>query len=184
MAPEVQTRRMTADELLTLPDDGLRRHELVRGELRQVSPVGRRHGEVAGRVFALLDPFLRRSGLGRVMVEVGFRLESDPDTVLGPDVAFLARERITEVGEEAFVAGPPELAVEVVSPGDTYNEVHEKALDWLAFGARLVWVVAPRRRTVSVYRASDDIVVLDAEATLDGGEVVPGWSVLVAELFE
>jgi Uma2 family endonuclease len=183
MAPEVQTRRMTADELFALPDDGYHRHELVRGELRRMSPVGRRHGEIAVRLGALLDPFLRRAGLGRVMVEVGFRVERDPDTVLGPDVAFLARERITQQDEEGFVAGPPELAVEVVSPNDTYNEVHEKALDWLAFGARLVWVVAPRRRTVTVYRAPDDIVVLDAEATLDGGDVMPGWSATVAELF-
>lgn len=183
MAPEVQTRRMTADELLTLPDDALRRHELVRGELRRMSPVGRRDGEIAGRVLALLDPFLRPSGLGRVMVEVGFRVESDPDTVLGPDVAFLARERITEEGEEAFVIGPPELAVEVVSPGDTYNEVHEKALDWLAAGTRLVLVVHPRPRTVTAYRSAADIVILRDGDTLEAGDVVAGWSVAVAELF-
>jgi Uma2 family endonuclease len=184
MAPEVQTRRMTADELLSLPRDG-HRYELVRGELRELSPVGWPHGTIALHLGALLDTFVRSSGLGTVGVEVGFRLESHPDTVFGPDVAFLSRERLASAESlEGYITGPPDLAVEVVSPNDTYNEVHEKALDWLAFGARLVWVVASRRRTVTVYRASDDIVVLDAEATLDGGEVVPGWSVLVAELFE
>jgi Uma2 family endonuclease len=117
--------------------------------------------------------------------ESGFRLETGPDTVRAPDAAFIARERLPVGGlPERYWPAAPDLAVEVVSPGDTYNEVHEKALDWLAFGARLVWVVAPRRRTVTVYRAPDDIVVLDADATLEGGDVVPGWSARVAELFE
>lgn len=184
MAPDVQTRRMTADELFELPDDGFHRYELIRGELIQMPPPGAQHGGIAARVVTLLDPHVRRERLGAVLGETGCRLEGDPDTVRAPDAAFIARERLPAGGlPERYWQGAPDLAVEVVSPTDTYVEVQEKALEWLTFGARLVWVIGPRRRTVTVYRAPDDIVVLDAEATLDGGDVVPGWSVRVAELF-
>ena len=184
MASEVQTRPMTADELFALPDDGFHRYELVRGELITMPPPGAQHGGIAARVVSLLDPHVREHGLGKMLGESGFRLETGPDTVRAPDAAFIARERVPADGlPEKFWAGAPDLAVEVVSPGDTYEEVHEKALEWLALGARLVWVITPRRRSVTIYRAPDDIVVLDAEATLDGGDVIPGWSAPVAELF-
>jgi Uma2 family endonuclease len=184
MATEVRTRRVTADELFALPDDGFSHHELVRGELVRLTPPGGEHGEIAARVVELIAPFVREHRLGKVLVETGFRVESDPDTVRSPDAVFVASDRVPDGGTpKAYWPGAPDLPVEVVSPTDTYVEVQEKALEWLAFGARLVWVVAPHRRTVTVYRAPDDIVVLDAEATLDGGDVIPGWSAPVAELF-
>lgn len=184
MASEVQTHRMTADELFDLPDDGFHRYELVRGELITMPPPGAQHGGIAARVVELLAPHVRKQDLGKMLGESGFRLEAGPDTVRGPDAAFIARERLAVGGlPEKYWPGAPDLAVEVVSPDDTYAEVQEKALEWLSFGTRLVWVIAPRRRTVTVYRAPDDIVVLRADATLDGGDVVPGWSVPVAELF-
>lgn len=127
MASEVQTRPMTADELLDLPDDGFHRCELVRGELITMPPPGAQHGGTAATVVELLAPHVRKQRLGKVLGESGFRLETGPDTVRGPDAAFIARERVPADGlPEKYWPGAPDLAVEVVSPGDTYDDVHEK----------------------------------------------------------
>jgi len=184
MASEVQTHAMTADELFALPDDGFHRYELVRGELVTMPPPGAQHGGIAARVVSLLDPHVREERLGTMLGESGFRLETGPDTVRAPDAAFIARERLPVGGlPERYWPAAPDLAVEVVSPSDTYDEVHEKALDWLAAGTRLVLVVHPRPRTVTAYRSAADIVILRDGDTLEAGDVVAGWSVAVAELF-
>ncbi len=116
--------------------------------------------------------------------ETGFRIGRDPDTVRAPDVAFIRRARVEEAGEaEGFWPGAPDLAVEVVSPGDSFAEVEEKVSDWLAAGCRMVVVVNPRRRTATVYRSRSDVTLLAEDDVLDGGDVVPGWRVPVRELF-
>lgn len=89
---------MTAGELLALPDDG-RRHELVEGELREMTPVGARHGEAAAALTVLLGQHVRAQRLGRVLAaETGFRISRNPDTVRAPDVSFVARERVPSTG--------------------------------------------------------------------------------------
>jgi Uma2 family endonuclease len=116
--------------------------------------------------------------------ETGFRLASDPDTVRAPDVAFVIKTRVEEVGEfEGFWPGAPDLAVEVISPGDSYTEVEEKVEEYLQAGARAVWVVDPRRRTITVYRSLTDITILTENDTLEGGDLIPGFSCRVAEVF-
>jgi len=184
MAPGVATHPLTADELLTLPDDGMR-HELLRGELTNVVPPGYRHGRVVAAVAAKLEQHVAARGLGHVLAgDPGFHLSSDPDTVRAPDVAFVAQARVDALGvPDGFWPGAPDVAIEVVSPGDSYSDLQEKALEWLAAGARLVLVVDPRRRTVTAYRSADRIVELSAGQVLDASDGVPGWSISVEELF-
>jgi Uma2 family endonuclease len=174
----------TADELLTLPDDGCR-YELVRGELRRMPPAGSEHGAVAINIGVLVSQFVKTHSLGVVFgAETGFKLASDPDTVRAPDLAFVRRERIPQEGiPQGFWPGAPDLAVEVVSPSDTYTAVEEKVREWLDAGTRLVLVVNPRTRTVTVYAAQMQVTRLTESDLLTGGEVLPGFSCRVAELF-
>jgi len=180
MSSPAQARTMTADDLLALPDDGMR-HELVEGELRTMTPAGRDHGVLALRAGRLLGAHVDAHGLGlATAAETGYRIASDPDTVLTPDAAFVSRER--SASEPGYWAGAPDLAIAVVSPSDTYTEVQEKALRWLDAGCRLVVTLDPRRRTVTAYRSPSDIVILGDADTLDASDVVDGWTVRVGEL--
>ncbi len=167
-----------------MPDDGMR-HKLVRGELRTMTPPGAEHGRVAATVGMLLGVHARQTGSGVTFAaETGFVLARDPDTVRAPDAAFVARERVEAVGRTPkYWPEAPTLAVEVVSPEDSFREVEEKALEWLTAGAITVLVLDPPRRTATVYRGKGDAHVHSAEETLDLSDAVPGFSVVVAELF-
>lgn len=182
MATRLDT--LTAEELLAMPRGRVRR-ELVRGELREMTPAGDRHGNVGMRLAWRLAQHVEMNRLGNVyLAETGFRLASDPDTVLAPDVAFVRRERVEREGEvEGFRLGAPDLAVEVISPSDRYARVEEKIFAWLDAGARMVIVINPGARTATVYRSRSDVVVLTERDALDGADVVPGWTARVAELF-
>lgn len=175
---------VTADELLAMPDDGFR-HELIKGELRRMAPTGDEHGQVAMELASALHRHVKRNKLGNVYAaETGFKLESDPDTVRAPDIAFVRAERVQETGPLAgYRFGAPDLVVEVLSPSDRMREVAEKVGAWLEAGARMVWVVSPTRRSIGVYRSPTDVVVLTEKDMLDGGDVVPGFQILVAEIF-
>ncbi len=176
-------RPFTIEELERLPEDGYR-HELVRGRLVREPPPGAEHGGVTVEIGRLLGNFVRERGIGRVMAEAGFVLAGDPPTVRAPDVAFLAADRIPEAGLPAgYVTGAPDLAVEVVSPSNTLAEVRAKVLDYLAAGARAVWVVEPRTRGVTVYAAGGGVRDLGPGDELDGDEVLPGLRLPVAALF-
>ena len=178
------TKLMTAEELLEMPDDGFR-YELVRGELVKMPPAGRIHGKRGNRVNYSLSAHVYENNLGEVyLAESGFHLASNPDHVLAPDVAFVSKEREEAAPEtEGFFPGPPDLAVEVISPSDRYTEVDEKVAEWLAAGTSMVVVVNPRNRTVRVHRPTTDSVLLTEKDTLDGGDVVPGWEMPVADIF-
>lgn len=174
----------TADELLHMPDDGMR-HELVLGEHRMMPPPGFEHGRVALTVGGLLFTHVRQTGSGVVLAaETGFLLSSNPDTVRAPDAAFISQERADKVGRtQKYWPGAPDLAVEVVSPSDSFREVQDKALAWLAAGTIVVLVLDPPKRTATVYRGQGVAHVHRAGDTLDLSDAVPGFSVAVAELF-
>jgi Uma2 family endonuclease len=157
--------QVTADELLRIADDGFR-YELVRGELRKMAPAGNVHGKVAMRKAWRLAQYVEANELGVVFAaETGFRLASDPDTVRAPDVAFVSRARVEQVGPtEGYWPGAPDMAVEVISPSDTYTEVDEKVAEWLEAGTRMVVVINPRNRTMKVHEGATDIVVCFASA--------------------
>jgi Uma2 family endonuclease len=177
-------QRLTADELFAMPEDGFR-YELVKGELKKMSPAGSEHGAIIVNITLFLAQHVKARGLGVCFgAETGFKIVSDPDTVRAPDVAFVSRERIPESGiTKKFWPGAPDLAVEVLSPGDTYEEVDEKVEDWLDAGARAVWIVSPKRRSVTVYRSMTDVKRLSESDELDGGDVVPGFRCKVSEIF-
>lgn len=177
-------RARTADELFRLPDDGYR-YELVKGELRKMTPAGFEHGAVVMNLSAPLAQHVKASGLGVVCgAETGFKVASDPDTVLAPDIAFVRRDRIPASGRPTtFWPGAPDLAVEVLPPSDTIFAVDEKVATWLSAGAAAVWVVNPRNRTVAIYRSGAAQRTLPEQETLDGEQVISGFRLSVAEVF-
>jgi Uma2 family endonuclease len=176
---------VTAEQLLRMPYDGFR-YELVGGELRKMSPAGWKHGDIAQTISVLLGPYIRQHGLGKCFAtDTGFLIERDPDTVRAPDFAFIAKENLPpEDPPDAFWPGAPDLAVEVLSPGDTTGEVDEKIEMWLAAGVKAVWIVDPQLKTVTIHRSAIDIETRTVNDQLDGGDVVPGFSCQVAEVFE
>jgi Uma2 family endonuclease len=179
------TRLMTAEELLRMPEDGTR-YELVRGRLVAMPPPGNIHGKRTMRLGWRLAQHVETNDLGVVFAaETGFQLASDPDTVRGVDIAFVSKERADAAGEvEGYWPGAPDLAVEVISPNDTYTQVEEKVADeYLEAGTRAVWVLNPRRRTVTIYRSLTEITILTEQDGLEGGDVVPGFRCPVSEIF-
>ncbi|HJU91628.1 MAG TPA: Uma2 family endonuclease [Pyrinomonadaceae bacterium] len=174
------THSMTAEELIRLPDDS-HRHELIKGELLTMPPPGEEHGAIIANLTALLVTYVKRNNLGRLTAESGFKLESDPDTVLAPDISFTARDRVGS-RLEGYRPGPPDLAVEVTSPSDSKRMVERKTALWLELGAKSVWNVNPRKRTVEVVRADGERKLFhDTDELVD--DTVPGFRVPVSEIF-
>jgi Uma2 family endonuclease len=176
--------QMTAQQLAQLPDDG-QRYELVQGELTVMTPAGARHGRIVNALTFLLTQHVRQHKLGTVYAaETGFKLHESPDTVRAADAAFVEHARIPPDGEpEGYWAIAPDLVVEVVYPSDAAPEVHEKAIDWLRAGCQLVWIVYPKAQTVAQYRSLQDVQILTSEETLDGGQILPGFSCPVRDIF-
>ncbi|MFN8634543.1 MAG: Uma2 family endonuclease [Chloroflexota bacterium] len=181
----INEKLMTADELLALPDDGMQ-HELVRGVLVTMAPPFDEHGRLADRIGRSLDRYIDVHDLGEVRrAEVGYLLTSDPDTVRAPDVAFVTHEHRESLGSyHGYFPGSPDLVVEVISPNDRYGDVADKVAEWLEHGARIVFVVNPRRQVVVVHRPGQRPETLGVDDTLSGEDVVPGWSMPVRDLFD
>lgn len=180
----VETKLLTADELFWLPDS--KRYELRQGELIQMSPANPKHGKITIRFGGRLADYVYANDLGEVLGgDPGFTLQRGPDTVRAPDIAFIRKDRVPPGGltEDGFWDGAPDLAVEIVSPGDSARDIREKIDEYLAAGGRLVWVMYPRTRRVTVHRANGTVSELSADDTLVGEDVVPGFSWPVAEVF-
>lgn len=180
---------MTADELLRLPDDGWR-YELVDGVLVRMPSPGFRHGRLVARLASALLIYVTANVLGDVVTDAGFVLSraGHPDTVLGPDVAFVRAEHVPTpdtLADEKHLRVAPDLAVEIVSPDQYHPELMDKAKIYLASGVRLVWIVWPETRTVDVWRPGTDapMQTLGIGDALDGLEVVPGFSYPLSQLF-
>ncbi len=178
--------RLTAKDLWALSEpDG--KYELVDGRIVEMAPPGGIHGRVTARISSRLQEHVRQHGGGEVLVgDVGFvlHLPADPERVRGPDVAFVSRERLPEGRvPEGFLQGAPDLAVEVLSPSDTSVDVQQRVRDFLEGGARLVWVMAPQARTVTVYRADGSARLLKDQEALDGEDVLPGLTISLGEVF-
>ena len=174
---------ITAEELLLMPERECR-YELVRGELIRKPFLEHLIGFYTANIGAELAVFVDANRLGRAYSpNAGFLLERDPDTVFAPSASFMRKERVEAVGDtDGYFPGAPDFAAEVISPSDRYSDVAEKVQEWLKAGTRMVAVVNPRDRTVSVH-TTDTVATLNEDDTLDGGEVVPGWRLPVADIF-
>ena len=177
------TRLITAEDLLAMPRDDYR-YELVKGELTQkMPPPGMRHGVAVARFAYALGHYADDNDYGDLVGYAGFQTESDPDTVRAPDAAWIAPGRVTAepAGYPQIV---PDLAVEVKSPSDSLREMAERAAMWLRYGSREVWVAQPAA-PVSVirYRPGRPPVTLYDDDVLDGGDLLPGFSIPVWRLF-
>lgn len=175
---------VTTAEQLFQEAPGLGRCELVGGELRMMSPAGSRHGAVTLRIATLLANHVDAHGLGQVFAaETGFILARNPDTVRAPDVAFVSRCRLEAGLPTGYFPGPPDLAVEVLSPDDRPAAVAAKTADWLAAGTQLVWIVDPATQSLAAHAADGTITRLTASETAPSGDVVPGFSLALDRVF-
>jgi len=179
----VTTRTITAEEFARMPNpaDGSKQ-ELVKGEIFEMPPVKGRHGIIQLEIGSILRAHVKPKRLGWVAVESGTILERDPDTVRGPDVSFYSIARQPQMPEDYFEI-PPDLAVEVLSPDDRRKKVREKIAEYVDSGVRLIWLVDPDAQTVTVYNGGQRGVEYIETDTLDGGDVLPGFTCPVADFF-
>ncbi|MBI1914185.1 MAG: Uma2 family endonuclease [Planctomycetes bacterium] len=177
-------RLITAEEFARMPQppDGSRQ-ELVQGVIVTMPPAKSPHGACCSRIHLRLGAFVEANKLGQVFInDTGFILERDPDTVRGADVSFWSAERLPEI-PEGYITFPPDLAVEVVSPGDHFARIQRKVVHYLTKGIRLLWVADPQDRSVTVYHPGELPRILEENDTLTGEGVVPGFSCRVGDLF-
>lgn len=181
----VETKKLTAEEFFDLPEpkDGSKQ-ELVRGEVITMAAPGVEHGEIQLALGSLIRVFLMSNKIGRVVTESGVVTEHNDDTVRGPDVSYYSKERLPlDKRVVKYNDQPADLCVEVKSPSNTMKQLKAKAKEYLFAGVRLVWIVEPEDRTVTVITDPLESRTLEPEATLDGGDVLPGFSCQVADLF-
>jgi Uma2 family endonuclease len=175
---------MTAEDLLALPDDD-KQYELVEGVLIEMSPSGRPHSRDGLRIATKLLNFVELHDLGEAYgADAGFILRRNPDTVRGPDAALVRKNRLVELDDEGFLPLAPDLAVEVVSPSNTVNEMSRKVREYLDAGSAMVWVVEPVRRQVTVYTPDNMARIHRDGDTLTGGDIIPGFELDVTYIFD
>jgi Uma2 family endonuclease len=173
----------TAEDLWQMGSQG-KNYELIRGELLEMAPPGAEHGDIASEIIVLLRSFAKQHKLGKVLTETGFILNATPSTVRSPDISFLAAGKIPSEGlPRGFIPGAPDLAVEVVSPGDAASEIQDKVQDYLTYGTQIVWVVYPQQRIVIIHYPDGTARTLRETDTLSGETIIPGFSCQVAEIF-
>ncbi|MEQ1857696.1 MAG: Uma2 family endonuclease [Longimicrobiales bacterium] len=178
----VTEHRFTVEEYERLegPDDF--HSELIRGLVVREPPPGLPHGRCQTLIASRLERFAQDRGLGVVFTEVGVVIDERTPTVLGPDVLFVARDRLPSPLPQGFLRLAPDLVVEIVSPSNSASAVHEKVLLYLDVGTRLVWVIDPRSRTATVYRSRHDIEIVGESEVLEGGQVLPGLELLLGSI--
>lgn len=180
-----QEKLLTADDLLRLDAERIR-GELRRGVFCETMSAGIEHAQIVMNLGILLGTFIKLRRLGKLFgSDGGVLLERDPDTVREPDVGFISAEKSPH-GEriQGYAQVVPDLVVEIMSPTDTLQSIDDKARMWLSFGVRLVWVAFPNSRSVDVYPAAGAIFTLSEDDTLDGGDVLPGFSCAVRDVFD
>jgi Uma2 family endonuclease len=179
-----QATLMTAEDLMANPVPN-KCTELVAGHILVREPPGYRHGDIAARLLIAIGTHVNAQSLGRVLAaETGFTLFRNPDTVRAPDVAFIRTERVPTKSQNGYPEFAPDLAVQVLSPLDRAGVVLAKVGDWIDAGARLVWSVDPERRIARVYRADGTQSSLTADDSLNGEDVLPGFTALLSDMID
>jgi Uma2 family endonuclease len=174
-------RLMTEADYLNITDATCK-HELVAGVIVAEPFPAPRHDRITRQLLRLLEAFVEPRGLGEVFGNTGFVLARDPDTIRGPDLSFVSRERLSAFDATRYFRGAPDLAIEILSPSNRPGVMHAKVADYFAAGARMVWVVDPERRSVTTYRTLLAPRRLEAHDTLDGEDVLPGFAIQVAAI--
>jgi len=178
-----EAKMVTGEELFAMGNMGP--CELIEGEIKAMSPTGNEHGAYEGNFYFALRSFVQAEKLGKVQVgEVGIYTRRNPDTVRGADVLFISSARYAQQEAPGFLEIAPDLVVEILSPNDRWSEVMEKLHEYFNIGVRLVWVADPRSRSVYAYQSVTDVREFAEEDVLVGDDVLPGFAVKVAELFE
>ena len=173
----------TAEMLEHLPEDD-KRYELDEGELIRMSPGNPTHGRIAARLVIRIGQFVERNNLGEIYAaDTGFTLGREPDTVRAPDVTFVRRERLAEVTKTGFPEMAPDLAIEVASPSETATSLDRKIKQYLRAGTTAVWVVAPRRRDVTIHHRSAEPQTLGENDIVEQPDLLPGFHLAVKEIF-
>jgi Uma2 family endonuclease len=173
---------LTAKDLELMPDDDSVQIELDEGELITMPPAGEEHGYLEGRLYRALANFVEERSLGRVYTgDTGFRLADH--TVRSPDVAFVRQDRVAALRSTGFAKGAPDLAVEILSPSNTVRQLMRKVRQYFAAGCHTVWIVDLERKEIEVFEASGADRTLRAGDRLEIPDLLPGFSVGVADLF-
>ena len=173
---------MTVEELAALPADG-QMHELVEGKLLSMPPPHFLHSDIVALIQESLFLFLRRTGLGRAFAKAGFVLAEDPPTVRQPDLSVLTTARLASKPSEGYYHRAPDVAIEVLSPSDSADDLHLKIRQYLSAGCKAVIVVSPRAREVWIYRGQRPPECLHAGQSVELADVLPGWSLPLADIF-
>ncbi len=179
------TRVLTADDLLSLHGEGVR-GELIQGVLHKTMASGVRHGKIVVRLVSALFDHSEPKGLGTLVAsDSGVLLERDPDTVREPDIAFTSAEKMP-LGADitGYAEVVPDLVIEIRSPSEGRRVVYDKACMWISHGVRLVWVIHPDTRTVDVHRPGSPVATLAGDDTIDGGDILPGFTCALATVFD
>lgn len=180
-----KNKLLTAEDLLRLSSQGVK-GELIRGVLRETVSVGRVHARIAGRIITGINNFVIPRRLGQVGgTDGGVLIEQNPDTVREPDVYFVSADRLPLDDEsDGYLEVMPELVVEIVSPSDSERDVREKIAMWLDNGVSMALEVRPAERAVMVHCSGVPAVTLTGDDALDGGDVLPGFSLPLSEIFD
>ena len=177
-----QKTLLTADQFLWQYGHLDEHYALVKGVVIEEGMCGEMHGSATSNILFPMAIFVRDNDLGRVLLSVGFILETGPDTVRGPDVSFVVKDRVQKVGQ-AYIPGPPDLAVEVVNFNETVPETEAKVRDYLRTGTRRVWVVYPISRTVAIRRPDRITTTYTGNEVITDEELLPGFSLPLSEIF-
>lgn len=179
------TKLMTAEDLYLMGEDE-GRFELIEGELREMAPAGEEYGEIGLGIAARIWGHAREHRLGTAYNSAtGFILRRDPDLVFAPDASFVRAGRLSvNRDKRKFIEIVPDLVVEVISPSESPGDISNKVARYLDAGVRLVWVVYPENRMIGVYRADRTWETIQLDGTLDGEDVLPGFSLPLSELFD
>jgi len=181
--PEVTKKVWTDEEFIALPDDG-NRYEVVNGELVVMGAAGAKHGYYVSLIHIILGNYVRSQ-------KIGFTFDSDTSFKMAsgnrrsPDCSFFSRDRIKSLGgiPKGYIEGSPDLAVEILSPGNTVEEMHEKIVEYFENGSRLVWIIHPDEQYILVYHQPQPDQFKRPGDILDGGDVLPGFTLDLSEFF-
>ena len=185
----IQEKWISAEEfweIAHLPENADKHMELIEGVIYEMPPAGEEHGTDGANALILIGMYVRANDLGRVTAaETGYVVYTDAngkDTILAPDVGFIAKARASALPSRKYARLAPDLAVEIVSPNDKAEDIHAKVNKYLQYGTRLVWVAYPETRTVVVHSVSG-AQTLNENDTLDGSDVLPGFKLRIGEIF-